>query len=298
LDLQNTDFSNIDDVCQVSGSFLNLLTALTKLSLDTCHIPARALACLASMTYLHHLSLVQIIPTASTTKFKWATVLLNLQQLTHLTVAGDMGVYLNTTRADWHAARHADGIRAHSTKHLITWLAVKKWHQGDILQGLSRLTALQELTCRLDVSLAGALAGLSALQSLTTLQLEGTRLTQKAPGSSSSSINSLPGRFPFTALQHLQLKDAKVSPDLLSIFPGLRRLEIVDAPLCQDSGATAAFLANLTQLQQLTYLQWSEPYGTTGIPACRGTLHSQQTACSRSCTCHFHTPLQLTAPQK
>jgi hypothetical protein len=225
------------------GLLATNVTAMTHLSLESCDISAAGVVGIGSMTALQHLNLTWVNPTSSTALQRLVTLLPNLQQLTHLTLVGDDSSMARLTVLDSADARD----EAFAAGRYCCSLSL---HQGlnqhyHILQNVSFLTALQDLSCEMPLAHHRAvLQGLSVLRQLTALKLEGTNYAF-----TSSSLCGM------TSLKRLQLRDAgSVCPSALRCLTGLQHLELTDTA-CALLPEPEQLLAALPQLQQLTYLR-------------------------------------------
>jgi hypothetical protein len=212
---------------------------LTQLALDKCYASASSLSCLVTMTALQSLSLTGVHVFTGEAQYNISSVLPNLQQLTHLAVGSH-------SSAGTQPKMFAGLQQPAPTRGNITL--------GDNFESLSRLTALQELKLGLPIK-ATALQGISSLLQLSCLLLEGTQIMEL-------SSSSVPGLTALTALQRLQLRRAGVlQPDILYDLRSLRYIELEETQIQGDAQGTAGLLGALTQLQQLSYLFWSQRAG-------------------------------------
>jgi hypothetical protein len=106
--------------------------------------------------------------------------------------------------------------------------------------------------------------------------MEGTQHVTFSSSSSSSSdggevggsSSSCAGFSYLTALQRLQFRAAgSIDASLLGSFKQLRHLEVANTPMVDGTSGTAAFLAAVPRLQQLTYLYWYDQVSHAWAPS-------------------------------
>jgi hypothetical protein len=202
-----------------------------------------------------------------------SSVLPHLTKLTHLNISED--IYPDSP---------AISFGEHYNGHLRSRVIV-----DDALEHLSKLTALRELKVGTPVTIAG-LEGLSALRQLTWLMMEKTQhvtfssSSSSSPGDADGSISSA-GFQHLTALQRLQLRVAgSIEAGFLGSFKQLRHLEVTNTPMVDGAAGTAAFLAAVPRLQQLTYLYWYDQGGHAWAPSAEA--YSSLTANSKLVELH------------
>lgn len=217
---------------------------LSHLSIDMCNTDAVNVGCLGALSSLQHLSLTQMHVYSNRAPVYNPLLALSgpsnlLQHLTHLTLGNK--------------------VSTDNQPSMFSGLDSPQATSGNLAlcKKVASHTALKELKLAGLPVTAAVLQGLSALQHLTWLLLDGT--ADADPSSSSSSLSDLAN---LTALQRMQLRKAStLDPYTLSALHRLRYLEITDTPVNEGPQGTTAFLDTLLNLGHLSYLFWVQGEG-------------------------------------